>query len=126
MSSPTLSSTFLPHPKKVREYGDGTPFYKIFNVDPEVYKSESKEVYENALNYLEDRILNENPSVYTLAYYTLEILGAEKTAENYLKLLAAFEIATRIAESKIIKDIEEKVMTQVAKALQNAFNGEAS
>ena len=127
MSAPTLSSTFLPHPKTVKKkYSDGTPFHKIFNVDPETYRKESKEVYRDAMSFLEDKIINENPSIYTLAYYTLELVGAEKTAENYLKLLAAFELATRIAESEILSSVKREVMTQVAKALQNALQGDAS
>jgi len=126
MSAPTLSSTFLLPPKPIaQKYPNDTPYHKIYNIDPETYQEEAGEVHDETMKYLFNK-LEEVPSMYTLVYHTLELLGADKTLENYVKLLTAFEIATVLSASDIIKETKMKILREVRNLVDNALQGDSS
>ena len=126
MSTPTLSSTFLLPPEKIaRKYRSDTPYHEIFNIDPETYAREEEEIYNETLLLLLSKLKKVN-SMYTLAYYTLEALGAEKTLENYIKLLTAFEIATIMTTTDVIEELKKRVTREIRAMVDNVLQGDSS
>ena len=115
----------LPPEKIARKYKNDTPYHEIFNIDPETYVREEEEIYNEMLLLLFDKLKEVN-SMYTLAYYTLEALGAEKTLENYIKLVTAFEVATIMATTDVMGELKKRVMREIRAMVDNALQGDSS